>query len=578
MRNKKHGLIRNAPALQTRLIPLVILILNINLIAASPWHPFPHFDDFSGRALLPDNASRPEMTALIRRLLSELSEDFFVGPENDPSKLCAAAEIRVINPGDNSTSINQLTMGMLAVLLTDDGTPLNAGDGTLQPRKIVFDRLGNFHKRFRIPGSPLMFWRVNGDGAHDNGSGLVGEQNRILALFMAYNQWGDSTYLAQAHEALRHIERTAIKRTSVTNEQGEFRHVLVAGETWGVDSNGALMVDMGGQSPAYYKVFHDFGASNIWLNCRATTYWMLANLRDQPATHYLPGMSTGLVPNFMGIRGDPPFAANREYYDELDSALATFRYVLDYLWFGEESAKTHFDQHTEWWLSRHASGLFQLGHCLSEFELDGNGRPSNPTPVRAGGVGVAAMVADPATPFQNMVNSAYAIIRDYPYRNSSFRDLSKFIQLLVLTGQFPLALVSPSEKDSDNDRLPDAWEDTYGLNPHDASDTFEDLDGDGITNLLEHALAGHPNLADAVQTKPRLVLDPSNGRAGLVFRRGSNRFRYRVMVSSKLETWRNAADEPGYSLIDETEKGSTVTKIEFSISPHDQLYLRLEIE
>ncbi|GGA69447.1 polysaccharide lyase [Flavobacterium palustre] len=41
-------------------------------------------------------------------------------------------------------------------------------------------------------------------------------------------------------------------------------------------------------------------------------------------------------------------------------------------------------------------------------------------------------------------------------------------------------------KDSDNDGIPDAWEKKFGLNPKDASDANNDLNGDGYTNIEKY--------------------------------------------------------------------------------------------
>jgi len=48
------------------------------------------------------------------------------------------------------------------------------------------------------------------------------------------------------------------------------------------------------------------------------------------------------------------------------------------------------------------------------------------------------------------------------------------------------------EKDTDMDGIPDSWEEEHGLNPQDASDADEDLDGDGWTNLEEYQGGGDP--------------------------------------------------------------------------------------
>ncbi len=40
--------------------------------------------------------------------------------------------------------------------------------------------------------------------------------------------------------------------------------------------------------------------------------------------------------------------------------------------------------------------------------------------------------------------------------------------------------------DSDNDGMPDVWENRYGLNPHDPSDAGQDCNGDGYTNIEKY--------------------------------------------------------------------------------------------
>jgi hypothetical protein len=51
--------------------------------------------------------------------------------------------------------------------------------------------------------------------------------------------------------------------------------------------------------------------------------------------------------------------------------------------------------------------------------------------------------------------------------------------------------------DSDHDGMPDFYEQTYGLNPYNASDGVADTDGDGITNLNEFKLrSARPDLGD----------------------------------------------------------------------------------
>lgn len=53
-----------------------------------------------------------------------------------------------------------------------------------------------------------------------------------------------------------------------------------------------------------------------------------------------------------------------------------------------------------------------------------------------------------------------------------------------------------NDNDSDRDTMPDFWETQYGLNPFDASDAYQDKDGDGVLNLFEYRLGTRPDLPD----------------------------------------------------------------------------------
>ncbi|MEO0054274.1 MAG: hypothetical protein RLZZ50_221, partial [Verrucomicrobiota bacterium] len=68
------------------------------------------------------------------------------------------------------------------------------------------------------------------------------------------------------------------------------------------------------------------------------------------------------------------------------------------------------------------------------------------------------------------------------------------LAFLLNTGAYPLGFSA----DTDGDRMPDWWEDKYGLNRLLATDAAVDPDGDYLTNLEEYRAGTHPRVYDFV--------------------------------------------------------------------------------
>ncbi len=67
--------------------------------------------------------------------------------------------------------------------------------------------------------------------------------------------------------------------------------------------------------------------------------------------------------------------------------------------------------------------------------------------------------------------------------DSSVSDLDKYSIECGVTYTYPSAVLQKTVTDTDNDGMPDEWEEARGLNPNDASDTNGDYCGQGYTNI-----------------------------------------------------------------------------------------------
>ena len=65
-------------------------------------------------------------------------------------------------------------------------------------------------------------------------------------------------------------------------------------------------------------------------------------------------------------------------------------------------------------------------------------------------------------------------------------------------GGWPDLAAGKPPVDSDNDGMPDDWENKHGFNLNEVSDNKDDLDGDGYTNIEEYLNATNPHVAERV--------------------------------------------------------------------------------
>ncbi len=110
----------------------------------------------------------------------------------------------------------------------------------------------------------------------------------------------------------------------------------------------------------------------------------------------------------------------------------------------------------------------------------------------------------------NETRNGYATYEGVTYKNNrSVPDKSKrcgIIDSQTDVGGWPELKSLPAPLDSDTDGMPDEWEKRYGFDAHDASNTSEDKDNDGYTNIEEY-LNGTDPTEFVDYTKPENNVD-----------------------------------------------------------------------
>jgi hypothetical protein len=84
--------------------------------------------------------------------------------------------------------------------------------------------------------------------------------------------------------------------------------------------------------------------------------------------------------------------------------------------------------------------------------------------------------------------------------SKTYDDLGKYIFRVTVKDKAGNEIVTDDKTfwitldkdDTDNDGMPDWWEEKYGLDPEDPTDATEDMDGDSYTNLKEYEIGTNP--------------------------------------------------------------------------------------
>ena len=283
-----------------------------------------------------------------------------------------------------------------------------------------FDRLLEFYKSKRTEQARnLMAWRVTRDSVIDPGSATDGDLDVAFSLIVAHYQWGED-YLLEAKEII-----SILKENYFVDCNGVY--TMKPGAHWG----GCELTDISYYSPAYFRVFAKETKDTFWDTVAEHSYAILNNGADD---------RTGLVPDWQSYDGvpggDPP--SGRDDYYHYDASRTPWRMALDYLWNGNENARS--------WCVKVSDFAASIGadSVVDGYDLDGKPRGQYNNGSFVGGFALGAMCNSQAIvdSFSSRLLYLDGTGEDNQYFNLSLRCL----YMLVLTGNFWEPGVASSHK------------------------------------------------------------------------------------------------------------------------------------
>jgi endo-1,4-beta-D-glucanase Y len=237
-----------------------------------------------------------------------------------------------------------------------------------------FDGIYRFYNAHRAQqAGGMMSWMVDCNGPKNNsndnrGSASDGDLDVAFALVVASWQWGGD-YLDSA--------RAVITRCKQLVTQCNGLLVLAAGYNGGAWGGACNYTDISYYTPAFFRVFAEVTNDQDW-----------EKLADDTYTHLERGANatTGLVPDWQMVSGSGTVPDGRKMIYEYDACRVPWRITLDYLWNGNQNAKTWATKISTWANGKLSSNDLKNGH-----NLDGSGVGGNAEMAFLGGWAVSAM-------------------------------------------------------------------------------------------------------------------------------------------------------------------------------------------
>jgi endo-1,4-beta-D-glucanase Y len=229
----------------------------------------------------------------------------------------------------------------------------------------TFDGLYKFYKS-KIQGHGMMAWKVTCGGISDGGSASDGDLDVAFAMVVASWQWGDS-YKTEATKLITTVKKLIVNCSGTS--------VIAGGMGGGSVYGGCNETDMSYHTAAFFRCFAEHTGDQAWEKLADDSYTLLNNGANK---------TTGLVPDWQSLAGGNASGGRNHSYG-FDACRVPWRVALDYLWNGNEKAKT--------WCTTISNWANKIGpaNIKDGYNLDGSvtGRYHNMSYV--GGFAVAAM-------------------------------------------------------------------------------------------------------------------------------------------------------------------------------------------
>lgn len=221
----------------------------------------------------------------------------------------------------------------------------------------IFDGMNTLRKEHESSyETGLMSWIVydpSDPNDYVSTAATDGDLDMAYALLLAYDQWGDASYLSDAQELINNIKESEMSTSTYRTMLGD----------WDYDDYSTRPSDW---MPGHFRSFATATNDNFWNTAAQTVYTMLGQLQDG---------STGLVSDFAtGSPCEPdPYAGgtgedNADNYS-YNACRVPWRIALDYAHNGVSSAKTDLDKLYTWLRSETGN---QAGNIMAGYNLDGD--------------------------------------------------------------------------------------------------------------------------------------------------------------------------------------------------------------